>query len=288
MTMNTKPLISIIVPCYNQGKYIAETIDSIVTQTYAHWECIIVNDGSTDNSDQVIRGKIAGDGRFKYINQPNKGTSAAKNEALRHTEGDYIQVLDADDILMPRKLEAQVAFMALTTQTVDGKLITYTSSRFFYKDDTQQRSVFRYSTNFVNQLELSADDTDQLRSAIVRNPVQICTPLYPRKMFEELGDYDEQMHALEDWDIHIRAIAAGYRLQYIGYTEESMVLVRIHADSATNKSGVFKRGYDLLFDKHHKLDTFGIWSKPDMQTLKHVVRSVTPPFLFDLFKRMLK
>ena len=101
-----QPLVSIIIPVYNAEKYLAETIESALNQTWKNKEIIIVNDGSTDKSLEIINS-------FKYpeivlINQSNQGASAAKQNGLKHSKGDYIQYLDADDILDASKIERQV------------------------------------------------------------------------------------------------------------------------------------------------------------------------------------
>lgn len=103
--------VSIITPCYNGEKYIGETIESVLAQTYGDWEMIIVDDGSTDHSAGVIKKYCREDGRIQYISQENAGSSAARNNAIRHAQGQYIALLDADDIWTPQFLEKQIAFM---------------------------------------------------------------------------------------------------------------------------------------------------------------------------------
>lgn len=90
--------LSIIIPCYNSDKYIKETIDSVKKQIYQDWECIIVNDGSTDQSEQIIKDNI--DDRFILINTENRGVASARNLALKYAKGKYILPLDSDDILV--------------------------------------------------------------------------------------------------------------------------------------------------------------------------------------------
>lgn len=107
MPISNRPLVSVIIPAYNAGKYIDQTIHSVLNQTYSPVEIIIVNDGSTDNTAEVLR-KYQSDSRVKVIYQPNSGCSSAKNTGLAHISGDYIQYLDADDLLSPDKIEEQV------------------------------------------------------------------------------------------------------------------------------------------------------------------------------------
>lgn len=104
-------LVSIITPCYNGAKYIGETIDSVISQTYPDWEMIIVDDGSKDNSAQIVREYAEKDSRITLVQQENAGSAAARNNGIRRAEGQYIALLDADDLWHPDFLEKQIAFM---------------------------------------------------------------------------------------------------------------------------------------------------------------------------------
>ena len=104
-------LVSIIMPSYNTEKYISESITSVQKQTYADWELIIVDDCSTDNTDEVIKPFLSDD-RIKYIkNEKNSGAAVSRNRALREAKGKWIAFLDSDDLWLPEKLEKQIAFM---------------------------------------------------------------------------------------------------------------------------------------------------------------------------------
>ena len=98
-------IVSVIVPCYNQGQYIDECLQSVVNQTFKMWECIIVNDGSTDDSEERIANWVKNDTRFICINQSNKGLCKSRNEAIRIAKGSYILPLDADDYISTNDIE---------------------------------------------------------------------------------------------------------------------------------------------------------------------------------------
>ena len=98
------PLVTIIIPCYNQDQFLDETLQSVFDQTYSNWECIIVNDGSTDASESIILDWVQRDKRFQDYKTTNSGVSAARNYGLRIAKGEYIQFLDADDLLTADKL----------------------------------------------------------------------------------------------------------------------------------------------------------------------------------------
>ena len=103
-------LVSIIMPSYNTEQYIAETIQSVINQTYQNWELIIVDDCSTDNTDTVV-GKIK-DSRIRYLkNEKNSGAAVSRNKALREANGRWVAFLDSDDLWKPEKLEKQISFM---------------------------------------------------------------------------------------------------------------------------------------------------------------------------------
>lgn len=107
-------LVSIITPCYNGGRFLADTVESVLGQTYAQWEMIIVDDGSTDDTPRIAADYAARDGRVQRIRQQNAGTARARNAAMKRARGRYIALLDADDLWEPDFLEAQLAFMRQT------------------------------------------------------------------------------------------------------------------------------------------------------------------------------
>jgi glycosyltransferase involved in cell wall biosynthesis len=110
------PLVSVVIPAYKAEKYIAETVQSVIAQTYPNWEIIIVDDGSPDNQKEVIQALCAGDSRISYVYQENKGVSVARNLGISRAKGDLIALLDADDFWLPENLAEKVA--ALSDESV--------------------------------------------------------------------------------------------------------------------------------------------------------------------------
>src|SRR6185503_16477401 len=106
--MMNEELVSVIVPVYNGAGFIVDTLCSVRDQAHGRLECIIVDDGSTDQTAVIVKEWIKQDARFSYIYQPNKGLSGARNTGLDHAKGKYIQFLDADDVILPSKLEEQL------------------------------------------------------------------------------------------------------------------------------------------------------------------------------------
>lgn len=109
--MTDKGLVSIVMPSYNTAKYIGESIESVLLQTYPYWELIIVDDCSTDDTDDVVNPYLA-DARIRYLkNRKNSGAAVSRNYALREAKGKWIAFLDSDDLWHPEKLEKQIEFM---------------------------------------------------------------------------------------------------------------------------------------------------------------------------------
>ena len=115
---NQPGLVSIIVPCFNYAHFLPETLKSVSAQSFQNWECIIVDDGSADNTSEVATKFRLYDSRFRLISQSNCGLPAARNTGIQASVGEYIQLLDADDLITPEKLELQVAYLE-KNRTVD-------------------------------------------------------------------------------------------------------------------------------------------------------------------------
>jgi len=112
--MKKEPLVSVIIPTYNRAHLIGETLDSVLAQTYQNWECIIVDDGSSDNTDDVVGEYVNKDARFKYYHRPEEhlpGGNGARNYGFKMSKGDYIQWFDSDDLMVAEKLELKVKAM---------------------------------------------------------------------------------------------------------------------------------------------------------------------------------
>lgn len=138
------PLVSIIVPAYNAEQYIAETIRSVIDQTFQAWELIIVNDGSTDKTAEIICS--FDDGRIRLLEQENGGVSSARNRGLDEAKGKYITFLDADDIFPPHSLQARVMYMEdhPDIDIVDGKVEI--------KDPALSKTIRSYQPSYMGKL----------------------------------------------------------------------------------------------------------------------------------------
>ena len=136
--INDEVLVSIITPAYNCSETIRETIESVLSQTWNNWEMIIVNDCSTDNTVDIVNEYVKKDSRIKLINfQKNSGSAAARNTAIRQSNGRYIALLDSDDLWKSEKLKKQVAFMQ-----ENNIAFSFTSYDVFKKISDRERRVF--------------------------------------------------------------------------------------------------------------------------------------------------
>lgn len=177
-----KELVSIIIPYYNQGEYIEETLRSVLAQTYENIEIIIVNDGSTDNSDEVIQNLIRENPSILYFSVPNGGVSKARNFGITKAIGKYILPLDADDIIMPEYTK-----MAVEEFKKDPELVVVTGlGEFFGKENGPM-----YLPDFSIKKMLHGN-------------IIYCPSFFKKKDWEVIGGFDENMAHLEDWEFFIR------------------------------------------------------------------------------------
>ena len=128
------PLISVVIPAYNAELFLDETLESVLSQTYENWECIIVNDGSTDSTESVAKKWCEKDSRFRLTNKENGGLSSARNWGIKESKAEYIAFLDADDILTPDSLEVRIN--TLLKENVD--LVYSNAYRINYREYTKQ------------------------------------------------------------------------------------------------------------------------------------------------------
>jgi glycosyltransferase involved in cell wall biosynthesis len=203
------PIVSIIVPCYNQAQYLAEALDSVLHQTYAQWECIIVNDGSKDTTEEVAQKWVKDDSRFKYISISNGGLSNARNIGIKKALGTYILPLDADDKLGPNYIK--LAIEALL-QSPTLKVVYCKAEKFGMEQGPWKLKEYKLEKlPYINMI--------------------FCSAIFRKKDWEKVGGYDEQMkYGWEDWEFWIALLKNGgevERLDYVGFyyriNKESML-----------------------------------------------------------------
>ncbi|MVN21124.1 glycosyltransferase family 2 protein [Mucilaginibacter arboris] len=224
--MASAPLVSIIIPCFNYGKFLSDALDSALAQTYSNWECIVVNDGSTDNSEVIGRKYENSDSRFKYIYQENAGHSAARNTALKASKGKYIQFLDADDMLENEKLNLQVALMEENT-AID--LVYSDILGFLDKDPTRKLTP----ANFFTQPLISGKGEALIANLIPTNFFLPGCVMMRRIIYEKVGTM-KASYGFEDWEYFFRIAFEGFSF-YHDPREGVRLLSRTHGNNTTHK-----------------------------------------------------
>ena len=230
MTLDN-PLVSIVTPAYNSSATVGETIESVLSQTYSNFEMIIVDDGSTDDTANVVhRFK---DNRIKYIYQSNKERSEARNNGIKNAKGEFIAFLDADDIWFPEKLEKQIELFEM-----DMKLGLVYSDLYLFEEKFPQK-VTLYS-----HIRKLFRGNVPLRIIVEDNFIQSATPLVRRDVFDSLGNFDSDLIPCEDYDMWIRIIAR-YAVDFVN---QPLAYYRIHPNRTS-----WKNMPDILFESTHKL-----------------------------------
>jgi len=191
------PTISVVIPCYNSGHYLGEAISSVLSQTLQDFEIIIVDDGSTDNTREVV--DSFEDPRIHYIHQENRGLAAARNAGARNSRGRLIAFLDADDTFMPDKLEVQKAF--LEEHPEYGLIAAH-----FERVDAHANPLNPSPVKDLPGGPISIADV------LLECPFATHATLFSREWFERVGMYDDELEAAEDWDLYCRLAIAGCRM----------------------------------------------------------------------------
>ena len=212
--MKFTPLISVVIPAYNAEQFLDETLESVLSQTYENWECIIVNDGSTDNTEEIAKKWCEKDARFRYFYKENSGASDTRNLGIKKARGEYIAFLDADDLYMPNFLE--ICLENLVEKDVD--LVAPKMLEFW---DVQ------------NEVIEDEDKKDYLYSgkegiALFLHSNRITMALLCKKsVMDEVGGFTWHKKA-EDLHCWLKVLFAGYKIYRLG---EYYAYRRMHNNS---------------------------------------------------------
>ena len=192
------PKVSVIIPTYNRAKYIAETIDSVLKQTFSDFEIIVVNDGSTDNTEETIKEQF--EDKVIYLYKPNGGPASARNMGISVAKGEYIAFLESDDLWFPEKLEIQTRFMDANPE------IGLTGSR-----------ALMFKESAIGELEDQAllvhKDTPTLKCLLQDNRLLLLTVMVRKTCLDDIAGFDEDktMMGREDYELWLR-IAVKYKI----------------------------------------------------------------------------
>lgn len=178
-------VVSVIVPCYNQAQYLEECLESVLKQSLTKWECIIVNDGSTDNTEEVAISWTKKDKRFRYLKKENGGLSDARNYGINCAKAEYILPLDSDDKIA----ECYIEYCIRELEEDNNVCIVYTNANFFG----------------AMEGKWNLRDFDR-KNQLIENHIY-CSGIYPKKDWQNVGGYDINIKSgFEDWEFWIRVL----------------------------------------------------------------------------------
>ena len=208
-------VVSVIIPTFNRRRFISETVDSVLAQTYREIEVVVVDDGSTDGTGELLKSRYSNEPRFRYIWQPNAERAVARNAGIRESRGDYIAFLDSDDRWLPTKLEKQMGLLSSHPEMVMAltwhECIDEHGERLGPKRDPSLEDVM--DDGFCWRL-------------VYGNRIGSPTPVISRRVLAESGLFceDRRLICVEDWEMWTRVSCFGR----VGLVPEILAQHRLH------------------------------------------------------------
>jgi len=235
---------SIIIPCYNAEKYIEETIQSVINQTYQDWELIIIDDGSKDSSRQIISTYLD-DKRISYQYQENSGVSIARNNGITKANGKYITFLDADDVWFSNNLEEKIRY--IENQKVDAVYSLFDT--IHGKKDFVTKIVTVANQPTLKDILLQKGNYSTAPSGIVLKS----------EILQKIGGFDAHLSNNADQDIWIRILSNNYKIALL---EKPLWQYRVHERNMSSNITLLEKDSILLFNKMAKNNLFhSFWFK---------------------------
>ena len=217
------PLVTVVTPAYNVAKYVGETVDSVLRQTFRDFEYLVVDDGSVDNSADVVKAHVGDDPRFRLVQGEHRGLSAARNAGIREAKGEYIAFLDGDDRWHPKFLERQLQLIQSLPPDVG---VVFCRSRLVLENGTLV---------FLQWQRAGRYDFDDF--LVNSNPARNGSSLLIRKScFADVGGFDEDLRHLEDLDMWLR-IAANSKTPVLWASKYFLVDLRLRPGSMSRDRG---------------------------------------------------
>ncbi len=229
-----KPSVSVVIPTYNRSALLKQAVLSVLAQTYTDFEIIVVDDGSTDDTRQVVEGLR--DPRVRYVWQQNQQRCVARNHGIREARGQWIAFLDSDDLWFPNRLRYQ--FQAMVRNPGIG---------FVYCGSVRvdERGRFVYPQDFLRFRKTDAV-TDKYSELLVADCLTSITPLIDSDLLREVGEFDATLRHAEDWDMWIRM--AG-KTKFL-LVDQALTAVRIHTGNRSGNPLTTLPADMVILDKH--------------------------------------
>ncbi|MEJ5313047.1 MULTISPECIES: glycosyltransferase [Anaerolinea] len=224
------PEVTVVLPTFNRADMILDAIRSVQAQTFQDWEIVVVDDGSTDNTKEIIQ--ALEDPRIRYLYQENKGLPGARNTGIRNARAELIAFLDSDDAFLPEKLAWQVQRMA--TQPDLGLVA---GDVFF--TDAHLKPLFEARA-------WESHPTLTLSDWVLGCPIIVSATMVRRVWLEKAGYFDETMRYVEDWDLWLRLSYLGCPMEWLS---KPVTLYRIHGQNMAKHAALMKQGMLRMFDK---------------------------------------
>ena len=220
--------VSVIIPTYNSAAYVVEAVESVLNQSFRDLEIIVIDDGSTDDTESVLSAYRT---KLRYIRQPNSGVAAARNRGIEESRGRYVAFLDADDTWLKDKLERQLAALA----SGSNHRVCYTA--FTLVDS----NLSPLGTVRSNRAGSTLEDL-LLRGNVIGS---ICTVLCERSLFETVGGFDDRLSQCADWDMWVRLAA---QTEFL-YLDEPTVTYRQHELNMSRNAPLLEQDSVCVLEK---------------------------------------
>ena len=195
---DVRPVVTILTPAFNSAAFIAETLESVVQQIWTDFELLIIDDGSSDATLEVVRAKALGDARLRTFSSPHGGPAVARNVGLQHARGQFVALLDSDDVWDPRYLSSQLSLLHQHPE------ISIVSANVVSRGGPLDGTPFWPITSGTHELETHEPLAQE-------NAVSVFA-VFRREVFEQIGGFDAAYNGNEDYEFWLRAMNAGFRV----------------------------------------------------------------------------
>lgn len=245
-----QPVVSIIIPCFNQAHFLTDTLNSVFSQTYSLWECVIINDGSTDHTEEIALNWCKKDNRFHYYKKTNEGLSSARNKGLAVAKGRYIQFLDSDDLLNNNKIEISINYF---DQNPDCDVVITNFETC--NEDKNIRSTPHWDLSSIDiSFQSILFDWDKTFT------IPIHCGLFKSSLFYNF-QFNEHLKAKEDWLMWLHIYHQIYYSHFIDeagavYRNQSGGMSKDYLFMMKNTASVFQYIIHELIDEKYKKDFF--------------------------------